>query len=35
MTLFGLGRSHAVYREGLGCTLEHGTDIADVAPPAG
>ncbi|MDI3562767.1 serine hydrolase [Bradyrhizobium sp. Arg816] len=34
VTLFGLGRSHAVYREGLGCTLEHGADIADVAPPA-
>jgi CubicO group peptidase (beta-lactamase class C family) len=34
VTLFGLGRSHAVYREGLGCTLEHGADIADVTPPA-
>lgn len=34
VTLFGIGRSHAVYREGLGCTLEHGADIADVALPA-
>nr|WP_249811043.1 serine hydrolase [Bradyrhizobium sp. 149] len=33
VTLFGIGRSHAVYREGLGCTLEHGADIADVRPP--
>ncbi|MDE5460725.1 serine hydrolase [Bradyrhizobium sp. CSS354] len=33
VTLFGIGRSHAVYREGLGCTLEHGTDIADVRLP--
>jgi CubicO group peptidase (beta-lactamase class C family) len=34
VTLFGIGRSHAVYREGLGCTLEHGAAIADVAVPA-
>ncbi|BAL73242.1 serine hydrolase domain-containing protein [Bradyrhizobium cosmicum] len=33
VTLLGLGRSHAVYREGLGCTLDHGADIADVALP--
>jgi hypothetical protein len=30
VTLFGLGRSHAVYREGLGCHLDHGD--ADLAP---
>lgn len=34
VTLFGIGRSHAVYREGLGCTLEHGEPLADVAVPA-
>ncbi|TPQ33520.1 serine hydrolase, partial [Bradyrhizobium guangdongense] len=33
VTLFGIGRSHAVYREGLGCTLEHGQGIVDVALP--
>jgi CubicO group peptidase (beta-lactamase class C family) len=33
VTLFGLGRSHAVYREGLGCTLEHGDGVANVEPP--
>ncbi|MGV7212622.1 serine hydrolase domain-containing protein [Bradyrhizobium sp. UFLA05-112] len=31
VSLFGIGRSHAVYREGLGCTLEHGQGITDVA----
>jgi CubicO group peptidase (beta-lactamase class C family) len=30
VTLFGLGRSHAVYREGLGCTLEHGDGLANI-----
>ncbi|MCC8980442.1 serine hydrolase domain-containing protein [Bradyrhizobium acaciae] len=35
VTLFGLGRSHAVYREGVGCTLEHGETLAEIAlPPA-
>jgi CubicO group peptidase (beta-lactamase class C family) len=33
VTLFGIGRSRAVYREGLGCTLEHGEGITDVALP--
>ncbi|MGY8676753.1 serine hydrolase [Bradyrhizobium sp. UFLA05-153] len=33
VSLFGIGRSHAVYREGLGCTLEHGQRITDVALP--
>lgn len=34
VTLFGIGRSRAVYREGLGCTLEQGAAIADVTVPA-
>jgi len=34
VTLFGLGRSHAVYREGLGCSLDHGAPLADVQVPA-
>ncbi|TYO68276.1 serine hydrolase [Bradyrhizobium hipponense] len=34
VTLFGIGRSHAVYREGLGCTLDHGAALADVTAPA-
>ena len=33
VTLFGLGRSHAVYREGLGCPLDHDAALADVALP--
>ena len=35
VTLFGLGRSRAVYRGGLGCTLDHGEKLVDVAVPAG
>ncbi|MGY3694085.1 CubicO group peptidase (beta-lactamase class C family) [Bradyrhizobium sp. USDA 3240] len=34
VTLFGLGRSHAVYREGLGCTLDHGETLAGIGVPA-
>lgn len=33
VSLFGIGRSHAVYRQGLGCTLEHGQGVADAALP--
>ena len=34
VTLFGLGRSHAVYRgEGLGCYLDHGGAVADISLP--
>ena len=32
MTLLGLGRSHAIYRDGYGCTLDHGT-VAELALP--
>src|ERR1700744_1810516 len=32
VSLLGMGRSHAVYRDGYGCTLDHGT-IANLAPP--
>src|SRR5947209_11827264 len=28
VTLFGLGRSHAVFREGFGCYLDHGDAVA-------
>ena len=34
VTLLGLGRSHAVYREGAGCHLDHGGAVADIALPA-
>ena len=35
VSLFGLGRSHAVYRGELGCFLDHGDATADIAlPPA-
>ncbi len=34
VTLLGFGRSHAVYREGLGCHLDHGGAVAAVSLPA-
>ena len=40
VTLFGLGGSRAIYRDGLGCTLDHGEKLVDAtmkpeqAPPA-
>jgi len=34
VTLFGLGRSHAVYRGELGCYLDHGEPTIDVIVPA-
>ena len=35
VSLLGIGRSHAVYRDGLGCTLDHGEGIAGLTvPPA-
>jgi CubicO group peptidase (beta-lactamase class C family) len=33
VTLLGFGRSHSVYREGLGCHLDHGDAVAALAPP--
>jgi CubicO group peptidase (beta-lactamase class C family) len=34
VTLFGLGKSHAVYRgEGLGCYLDHGGKAVDISLP--
>jgi CubicO group peptidase (beta-lactamase class C family) len=33
VTLLGLGRSHAVYREGFGCYLDHGGAVADLTLP--
>jgi CubicO group peptidase (beta-lactamase class C family) len=33
VTLLGLGRSHAVYRDGFGCTLDHGDGVAELALP--
>jgi CubicO group peptidase (beta-lactamase class C family) len=35
VTLFGLGRAHAVYREGAGCYLDHGDAAATIALPEG
>jgi CubicO group peptidase (beta-lactamase class C family) len=34
VTLFGLGRSHAVYRGVLGCYLDHGEPATDITVPA-
>jgi len=34
VTLFGFGRSHAVYREGFGCYLDHGDAVANASLPA-
>jgi CubicO group peptidase (beta-lactamase class C family) len=34
VSLLGAGRSHAIYRDGIGCTLDHGDGIADVALPS-
>lgn len=34
VTLLGLGRSHAVYREGVGCHLDHGGTLAEIGLPA-
>ena len=33
VTLFGLGRSHAVYRDGFGCYLDHGDAATPIALP--
>src|ERR1700675_842541 len=33
VTLFGLGRAHAVYREGAGCYLDHGDAAAPIVSP--
>jgi CubicO group peptidase (beta-lactamase class C family) len=33
VTLLGLSRSHAVYRDGFGCYLDHGGTVADVSLP--
>jgi hypothetical protein len=33
VTLFGLGRAHAVYREGAGCYLDHGGAAAAISLP--
>ena len=33
VSLLGLGKSHAIYREGLGCYLDHGDAVAQIALP--
>jgi CubicO group peptidase (beta-lactamase class C family) len=33
--LLGLGKSHAVYREGLGCYLDHGGGAVEISLPPG
>ena len=33
VTLLGFGRSHAVYRGELGCFLDHGDAVSDIAAP--
>src|SRR5882724_11129738 len=33
VTFLGLSRSHAVFREGFGCYLEHGDAVADISVP--
>ena len=34
VTLLGLGRSHAVYRDGFGCYLDHGAAVAAASAPS-
>jgi CubicO group peptidase (beta-lactamase class C family) len=34
VTLFGLGRSHAVFRGELGCGIDHGEPVTDIGGPA-
>jgi hypothetical protein len=34
VTFLGFGRSHAMYREGFGCYLDHGDAVADIAMPS-
>jgi CubicO group peptidase (beta-lactamase class C family) len=34
VTFLGFGRSHAVYREGFGCYLDHSDAVADISVPS-